>query len=101
MTVASELLRRPTASLPIVLSVTALAMVVGYVALFGTTPGPEPHDEGAPARLFQLLMTAQALAIILFAARWMPKAPRQTGAIIALQLLFAAVPIAAIVFLES
>ncbi len=95
------LLRRPSAWLPIILSIVALAMVLGYATLFGTVQGAQPHDEGTPARLFQLLMTASALAVVFFAARWLPRAPRQAATIIVLQVLVACLPVAVILLLES
>lgn len=97
----AALVRRPSAWLPIVLSMIALAMVLGYAALFGTAQSPQPHDEGTPARVFQLLMTATAVAIAIFAVRWLPRAPRESATIIVLQLLIAALPVVAILLLES
>jgi hypothetical protein len=96
------LVRRPTAWLPMAVSLLALAFVLGYAAVFGVTaPSPQAHqDEGAPARIFQLLMVAQGLLIVTFAARWLPRAPRQATMIIAVQVLVAAVPIVTILLLE-
>jgi hypothetical protein len=97
----SELLRRPIAWMPLALSLIALVLVLGYAAIAGNVQAASPHDEGAPARVFQLLMLAAGLAIALFAVRWLPRAPRQSAAVIALQVLVAAVPVAAVVLLES
>jgi hypothetical protein len=95
-----RLLRRPGAWLPIALSALALAVVLGYAAMFGVTQ-PQPHDEGAAARLFQLILLADALTIGLFAIRWLPRAPRQATLILVLQLATAAIPMATVVILES
>jgi peptidoglycan/LPS O-acetylase OafA/YrhL len=94
----TELLRKPGAWLPIALSLVALAWIVGYVALFGVV---EHEDEGAPARLFQLTMAVQAVLIGAFAILWLPRAPREAAAVIALQVVVAALPIATVVVLES
>jgi hypothetical protein len=59
------------------------------------------EDEGAPARLFQLLMVVEAVSIAFFAIRWVPEAPRPAIAILALQLLLAAIPVGTIIFLEA
>lgn len=69
----STVLRRPSAWLPFVLSITALAVVLGHVALYGT--GHEA-DEGAAAHVWQILTAAQLPLIAFFAIRWLPRAPR-------------------------
>jgi hypothetical protein len=97
----AALLRRPSAWLPIAMSIVALAMVLGYVAVLGTGQDRAAHDEGGPARVFQLLITASVLATAWFAVRWLPRAPRQAAMIVVLQILATALPVAAIVLLES
>jgi hypothetical protein len=97
----SALLRKPSAWLPFVISLAALAFVLGYVGLFGVVDNQDPHDEGGPARLFQLVMLAEAVVIAFFAVRWMPQAPKQAALIIALQIMVASLPIATVVILES
>ena len=61
------LLKRPSAFLPIRISLAALAMILSYVALYGGTHQPQPHDEAAPARVFQLLMVVQIPIVLFFA----------------------------------
>jgi hypothetical protein len=39
--------------------------------------------------------------VLLFAARWLPRAPKAAGAILVLQLLVAAIPVAEIIAIES
>lgn len=94
------LLRQPTAFLPLAMSVAALAMVVGYVTVFGVVGQPD-GDEGAAARIFQLFMVAQLLVIAVFAATWLPRAPRAALLVLMLQLGVALVPLATVVVLES
>jgi hypothetical protein len=96
----TALLRRPAAWLPIVMSALALGLVLGYVAVFGATP-QGPHDEGAPARLFQLILLADGVAMAVFAMRWLPRAPREAAVILALQLMSVAIPVVTVVALES
>jgi len=48
-----SLLKRPTAGIPIAMSMTALATVIGYAATFGTAC---QTDEGVAAHVWQLLM---------------------------------------------
>ena len=42
------------------MSLAALALVLGYVAVYGYRTSGQPQDEGAAAHLFQLLMVLQA-----------------------------------------
>ncbi|HKW02642.1 MAG TPA: hypothetical protein VJN96_22660 [Vicinamibacterales bacterium] len=44
----TPLLRRPSAFLPIVMSAAALALLVGYILMFGTA---RQEDEGTAAHL--------------------------------------------------
>lgn len=77
-----KLIRRPSAFLPVAMSVVALAMVAGYLARYGAV---RQTDEGAVAHLWQLLMAGQLPVIAFFAVRWLPRAPRQTIAVLAIQ----------------
>jgi hypothetical protein len=89
---------RPTAWLPFVVSLAALAFVLGYAAAFGAVA----HDaEHAPARFFQMLMLVQVALIAMFAARWLPRAPRSAALIVAAQILATSLPIATLVYVES
>jgi len=78
-----SLLRHPSAFVPLLLSVAALSVVLGALALHG--PAPQP-DEGAAAHLWQLLMAAQVPLMVVFAWKWLPQAPRQAALTLALQL---------------
>jgi len=91
------LLRKPSAWLPPVLSFAALGLIVAHVALFGAA---RQADEGAEARIFQLLMLATAVIIAVFAVRWLPVAPKAAVFIVALQLLVAAIPMITLAALE-
>ncbi len=92
----STLVKRPSALLPIAMSLAALLLVLGRIALFGTAPDP---DEGTAAHLFQLLMVAQLPLMAIFAARWLPKAPAAALQALALQLLAALVALAPVFLL--
>jgi len=91
----STTFKHPSAFLPVLMSVGALACVLAYLALHGTAPQPE---EGAAAHIWQLLMAAQVPIIVFFAIRWLPQSPRPAILILVLQFL-AAVAAAAPVFL--
>jgi hypothetical protein len=81
-------IKRPSAFIPLAMSLTALALVLGRVALVGT--GPEVvvngrPDEGAVAHIWQLLMAGQLPVLLFFAVTWLRRAPRQTLGVLALQ----------------
>jgi len=80
--VIRALFLRPTALMPIAMSITALAIVLGYAALFGTA---RQADEGAAAHIWQLLMAGQLPIIAIFALKWLPVEPRRALPILALQ----------------
>ena len=76
------IVRKPSAFLPLAMSLGALA-VIGVAAMSG---GLVPQkDEGAAAHLWQLLMAGQLPVLAFFAIRWLPRAPRQTLGVLALQ----------------
>jgi hypothetical protein len=78
----AELLKRPSALVPIVMSLVALATVVAYARTFGTAP---QADEGTAAHVWQLLMLGQLPVVAVFVAKYLPDAPRQTLGVVALQ----------------
>jgi hypothetical protein len=88
-------LRQPTAILPIAMSLAALAVIAGHIAVSGIA---RQADEGTAAHLWQLLMAGQLPVIALFAVMWLPRAPRQALLVLALQLA-AGIAAAAPVFL--
>lgn len=79
----AALLKRPSALLPVAMSVAALATVIGYAAMFGTAP---QEDEGTAAHVWQLLMAGQVPVIGFFVIKWLPTEPRQALRVLALQL---------------
>ena len=81
-------LKQPSAFLPVAMSLTALA-VVGLAAMYnilhyGHGLVREP-DEGTAAHLWQLLMAGQLPVLLFFAIKWLPRAPKQTLYVLALQ----------------
>ncbi len=76
------LLRRPSALIPLTMSIAALSLVLGHIALYG---GARQADEGAAAHLWQLLMAGQIPLIALFAIKWLPRSPGQALLVLALQ----------------
>jgi len=64
------------------MSFTALTIVLVSIAVFGVV---HEHDEGAIAHLWQLLMAGQMPILLVFALKWLPRAPKQALLILALQ----------------
>jgi hypothetical protein len=81
-----SLTRRPSAYLPVAMSLIALALVLGYVALYGNQPNGQPQDEGAAAHLFQLLMVLQGPIVLFFALKWLPREPRGALTVLVMQI---------------
>lgn len=77
-------LRRPSAFLPLAMSVAALVLVLAHVAMVGVAAARQP-DEGATAHIFQLLLVAQLPFVAFFAIKWLPRAPRISLPVLALQ----------------
>ena len=97
----SSLLIEPSAWIPLAMSLAALVMILGYVAIFGITNGTSNGDEGAPARIFQVIMLAQLPIAGYFAIKWLPRRPVQALIVLALQAVAWIIPIATIMWLES
>jgi hypothetical protein len=95
-----DLMKKPGGFLPFALSGAALALLLGYVALYGVQTDAQ-GDEGAAARLFQLMLAVQSVIMVLFAVTWLPRAVRPALFVLALQAAAAAIPVATILLLES
>jgi len=80
-TTFGTVVKQPSALVPMAMALTALAVVVGHIALYGVA---READEGAAAHIWQLLMAAQLPALLVFGIRWLPKAPRQAMGVLAL-----------------
>lgn len=91
------IVRRPTAFLPMAMSLTALAVVLIHITMYGTAREP---DEGAAAHIWQLLMAGQLPVLAFFAIKWLPRAPRQTLYVLALQAGAALTSMAPVFFLN-
>jgi hypothetical protein len=74
--------KQPSALFPLLMSLAALAMVLGNAAIFGVV---HEADEGAVAHIFQLLIVVQIPIVAFFAIKWLPRAPKETLLVLALQ----------------
>jgi hypothetical protein len=75
------LAKQPSALLPLAMSLTALAVVLGHVAIFGVV---HEADEGTAAHIWQLLIAGHVPVVAFFAIKWLPRATRQTLLVLAM-----------------
>jgi hypothetical protein len=83
------LLRKPSGYIPLVMSATALALLLGFLAVSYAMGHPaEPtEDEAVGAHLYQLLIGLQVFPIGWFVLRWGLAAPLAASGVLALQVL--------------
>ena len=87
----ATLFARPSAFVPLLMSLAALAVVLVHIALTGAVRG---GDEGATAHLFQLLMVGQVPVAVFFASKWLRPNTRQALVVLGWQALAIAVAMA-------
>jgi hypothetical protein len=78
----AKMMRRPSALLPLAMSLAGLGLVLVQVAAAGA--GPEA-DEGVAARVWLLLMAAEVPLMAFFAVANLPRALRAALPVMALQ----------------
>ena len=76
------LFERPSAIVPIAMSLAALATVIGYAAMFGTA---RQADEGTAAHVWQLLMVGQVPVVAYAAITRLPSEPGRALLVLGLQ----------------
>jgi len=97
------MVRKPSAYLPLAMSITALAFLGGayIVALANGHAGLQREpDEGTIAHLWQLLMAGQLPVLLFFGVKWLPRAPKQTLYVFAVQVGAAIAAMAPVYFLH-
>ena len=91
--------RRPSAVAPIVMSITALALVLLNIALFGLPTLRAQTDEGAAAHIFQLLIALQMPVIAWHAIRWLWRTPQTALLVLGAQIVAAIAALAPVYLL--
>ena len=81
----SAILRKPSAFLPLAMSMSALTVLLVCLAAWGVDANQQAQDEGAAAHLWQLLIGGQLPIVAFFALRWLPRAPRHALGVLVLQ----------------
>jgi hypothetical protein len=82
----AESIKRPSAWIPVAMSLAALAIVIIHIVRFGTA---READEGTSAHLWQILMAGQLPIVALFAIKWLPRTPQPALVVLALQAIAA------------
>lgn len=80
----TTLFKRPSALVPLAMSLTALVVVIAHITFFGTA---HEADEGVAAHLFQLLIAGQLPIIAFFAIKWLQRTPKDALIVLASQAL--------------
>ncbi len=93
----STLMKKPSAFLPVTMSLATLATLLVSLATSGIV---REVDEGPVAHIFQLLMAAQTPIVAYFAIKWLPRAPRQALSVLAIQVLAALAALAPVFLLK-
>ena len=97
MTTMNSTIRQPSAFLPVAMSLVALILVLGHVALFGV--GHEA-DEGTLAHIWQILMAVQAPIMAFFTIKYVPRKPKQALLVLVLQIVSALIACAPVFFFK-
>ena len=91
------IVKKPSAVIPIAMSLAALSVVLVHIAIAGIAP---QADEGAAAHMWQLLMAAQMPLLLFFAIKWLPRAHRQALYVVGLQATALAASLAPVFLLK-
>jgi uncharacterized membrane protein len=81
-----QIIRRPIAWIPIVMSLAILLMVVTMLRVAGTA---RQANEGTTAHLFQLWLVIEVVAMAAFAVQWLPRRPTEALSVLIVQILCA------------
>ena len=80
----TSVIKKPSAFIPLGMSLPALATVIIHIILYGVVRQP---DEGAAAHFFQLLIIAGVPVVVFFMMKQLPKFPKQAMEILVLQFI--------------
>jgi hypothetical protein len=92
----SSTIKRPSAFLPVAMSLAALAIVIIHIVRVGTA---READEGTSAHLWQILMAGQLPIIAFFAITSLPRRPKEALVVLALQAIAGLAALAPVYYL--
>lgn len=93
-----SIMRRPSAWLPVALSLVVLALWAFGIAAYG--PPAREADEGTAAHLFQLWLALEVVLVAFFAIRWLPQSFRRALPVLLVQISLAAAACAPVVYFD-
>jgi hypothetical protein len=93
----STMIKKPSAFLPLMMSLAVIATEWIFFAKFGVV---HQADEGTAAHIFQILMAGQVPIVAFFALKWMPRFPRQALQVLALQAVAALAALAPVFYFK-
>jgi len=93
----NSIIKKPSAWVPIAMSLIMLAYIVFYLANYGIV---YHEDEGAPAHLFQIWLVLEIFMVAFFAIKWLVRNPKPALMILAVQIMAALLPISIVFFLK-
>jgi len=91
------IIKKPSAWLPIVMSLAMLVYMVFYLASYGIV---YQKDEGTPAHLFQIWLVLEIFMVSFFAVKWLPRNPKSALMVLVLQIVVALLPMSIVFFLK-
>ena len=91
------MMKQPSAFVPVAMSFAALSVVLVHIVMFGVA---READEGTAAHIWQILMATQVPVVAFFAIKWLPRTPRQSLLVLALQAAAALAALAPVFFLN-
>ncbi len=93
----NSLLKKPSAWIPIAMSLIVLATMLIYIAISGV-PVRQP-DEGTAAHIFQIWLVLEGLMVGFFAVKWLPQMPKQALLVLMIQIVAALAACAPVFYL--
>ena len=80
-----SIIKKPSAWIPIALSLVVLAAMLISFALFG--PPVRQPDEGTGAHLFQIWLVLEVFMVGFFAIKWLPQKPKPAFLVLVIQIV--------------
>jgi len=94
----SPIFKKPSAWIPIALSLAMLTFFLTLLSIHGLPTPDENKDEGVAAHLFQLWLVGEAVMILFFALRWVPQEPKDASLVLVLQIAAVIAPCAPVFY---
>jgi hypothetical protein len=92
----AAIIKHPCAIVPLAMSILALTLVLGLAPFDAASA----TDEGTAAHLWQILMVGQLPILVFFAFKWLPRAPRQSLYVLALQAVAVLAAVAPVLYFK-